>query len=93
MIKISALALAHIGGIMTEGIPKCPECGNEVEVRRLLICGTKVVRCVPCVTEMQPDNWKRYCAAMSLRRTNENAPEITEGQDGAEQRVEEVLNA
>lgn len=103
MIKFSALALAHIGGIMTEGIPKCPRCGNEPEVRRLLICGTKVVRCVPCAIEMPPDAWKQYCAAMdlakwnlALRRASENDPrvaEITEKLDDAEQRVEELLNA
>jgi ribosomal protein L37AE/L43A len=81
---------------MTDGIPNCPECGNEVEVRRLLICGTKVIRCVHCLTEMQPDNWNRYCAAMNLRKTSESAPRLakmTEGQEDAEQRVEEVLNA
>lgn len=88
---------------MTEGITKCPVCGNEPEVRRLLVCGTKVVRCVPCVTEMPPNIWQQYCAAMDLARWNlalrqagENDPrvaEITEKLDDAEQRVEEVLSA
>ena len=68
VIKISMLALAHIGGIMTEGVAKCPVCGNEPEVRRLIICGTKVVRCVPCVTEMPPEIWNKYAASMEYTK-------------------------
>lgn len=45
-------------------IAKCPVCGSDPEVRRLIICGTKVVRCVQCVTEMPPTIWKKYVAAM-----------------------------
>lgn len=45
-------------------IAECPVCGKEPEVRKLIICGTKVVRCVQCVTEMPPEIWKKYAAAM-----------------------------
>lgn len=68
MIKISALPMAHIGGIMTDGIAKCPVCGGVPEVRRLLICETKVVRCVPCVTEMPPEIWNKYAASMEYTK-------------------------
>lgn len=47
-------------------IAKCPVCGSEPEVRRLIVCGTKVIRCVQCVTEMPPEIWKKYAAAMEL---------------------------
>jgi hypothetical protein len=53
---------------MTDGIPKCPICGNDPEVRKLLICGTKVVRCVHCVTEMPPEIWKRFAAAVEYTK-------------------------
>jgi len=49
-------------------IAKCPMCGSEPEVRRLIVCGTKVVRCVQCVTEMPPEIWKKYAAAMELAK-------------------------